>query len=166
MGQILPGSARTTEAVRRTIQSLNVLAKQYGINPKTVSKWRKRDFVHDAPMGSSVPASTVLKPEEEAMCVAFGGIRSCFWTIAFMRCSPRSRICHARPGNCCYQRHGISRLPDVEGDYEYICKIGTKEPERFNVEPFQHTVGLKPNLIKQKFLRMNALLLPNRIFDR
>jgi len=50
------------------------------------------------------------------MCVAFGGIRSCFWTIAFMRCSPRSRICHARPGNCCYQRHGISRLPDVEGD--------------------------------------------------
>jgi len=33
-----------------------------------------------------------------------------------MRCSPRSRICHARPGNRCYQRHGISRLPDVEGD--------------------------------------------------
>jgi len=52
---ILPGSARTTEAVRQTIQhsqeSLNVLAKRYGINPKTVSKWCKRDFVHDAPMG-------------------------------------------------------------------------------------------------------------------
>ena len=74
MGQILHGSARTTEAVRRTLQqsqeSLNVLAKQYGINPKTVAKWRKRDFVHDAPMGPKEPASTVLKPEE-AMCVGF-----------------------------------------------------------------------------------------------
>jgi len=53
MGQILHGSARTTEAVRRTIQhsqeSLNVLAQRYGINPKTVSKWRKRDFVHVCP---------------------------------------------------------------------------------------------------------------------
>jgi len=36
MGQILHGSARTTEAVRRAIQysqeSLRVLAKRYGIN--------------------------------------------------------------------------------------------------------------------------------------
>lgn len=40
MGQILYGSARTTEAVRRAIQhsqeSLRVLAKRYGINQKTV----------------------------------------------------------------------------------------------------------------------------------
>ena len=56
MGQILHGSVRTTEAVRRAIQysqaSLNALAVQYGINPKTVAKWRKRDFAHDAPDGS------------------------------------------------------------------------------------------------------------------
>ncbi|MEE9272499.1 MAG: IS481 family transposase, partial [Robiginitomaculum sp.] len=26
--------------------------------------------------------------------------------------------------------------------YEYICKISTKEPQRFNVNPYQHTVGL------------------------
>lgn len=46
MGQIIHGSARTTEAVRRAIQrsqaSLRVLARRHGINPKTVSKWRKR----------------------------------------------------------------------------------------------------------------------------
>ncbi|MBS1734437.1 MAG: IS481 family transposase, partial [Bacteroidetes bacterium] len=120
MGQILHGSARTTEAVRRAIQhsqeSLNVLAKQYGINPKTVSKWRKRDFVHDAPMGPSVPASTVLKPEEEAMCVAFRRhtllpLDDCLYalqpTIPHLSRSTLHR---------CYQRHGISRLPDVEGD--------------------------------------------------
>lgn len=45
MGQILHGSARTTEAVRRAIQhsqeSLRVLAKRYGINQKTVAKWKK-----------------------------------------------------------------------------------------------------------------------------
>ena len=55
MGQVLHGNARTTAAVRRAIQhsqeSLTVLAQRYGINPKTVAKWRKREFVHDAPMG-------------------------------------------------------------------------------------------------------------------
>ena len=47
MGQVLHGSATTTEAVRRAIQhsqaSLRALAKRYGINPKTVAKWKKRD---------------------------------------------------------------------------------------------------------------------------
>ncbi|MDB5381525.1 MAG: Integrase catalytic region, partial [Rhodospirillales bacterium] len=46
MGQLLHGSATTTEAIRRAIQhsqaSLRGLAKRYGINPKTVAKWRKR----------------------------------------------------------------------------------------------------------------------------
>ena len=46
MGQVLHGSATTTAAVRRAIQhsqeSLRALAKRYGINPKTVAKWRKR----------------------------------------------------------------------------------------------------------------------------
>jgi transposase-like protein len=36
------------------------------------------------------------------------------------------------------------RLKTLKGltSYEYICKIWTKEPERFSVNPFQHTVGL------------------------
>src|SRR5262249_49182506 len=49
MGQILHGSATTTEAVRRAIQnsqaSLRQLAGRYGINPKTVAKWRRRSSV-------------------------------------------------------------------------------------------------------------------------
>ena len=44
MGQVLHGSATTTEAVRRAIQhsqeSLRALAKRYGVNPKTVAKAR------------------------------------------------------------------------------------------------------------------------------
>jgi hypothetical protein len=75
MGQILHGSARTTEAVRRAIQhsqeSLRVLAKRYGINQKTVAKWKKRTAVKDLPTGPTDVHSTVLSIEEEAIIVAF-----------------------------------------------------------------------------------------------
>jgi transposase-like protein len=55
MGQILHGCAITTEAVRRAIQnsqeSLRALAKRYGINQKTVAKWKQRETVADLPTG-------------------------------------------------------------------------------------------------------------------
>src|SRR6202035_4909177 len=55
MGQVLHGSATTTAAVRRAIQhsqeSLRVLAKRYGINPKTVAKWKQRGSVTERPTG-------------------------------------------------------------------------------------------------------------------
>ena len=74
MGQILHGCARTTAAVRRAIQhsqeSLKTLAERYGINPKTVQKWRKHSFVEDARMGPR-PHSGILNAEQEAMVVAF-----------------------------------------------------------------------------------------------
>src|SRR5271170_2660688 len=64
MGQILHGSATTTEAVRRAIQhsqeSLRGLAKRYGVNPKTIAKWRARTSVSDLPTGPKEPRSTVL----------------------------------------------------------------------------------------------------------
>ena len=45
MGQIRHGSATTTEAIRRAIQnseeSLKALSVVYGINQKTLAKWRK-----------------------------------------------------------------------------------------------------------------------------
>lgn len=66
MGQILHGSAKTTHAVRAAIQrskaSAKELAARYDLNPKTVAKWKKRDFVEDAPMGPKTPHSTVLTP--------------------------------------------------------------------------------------------------------
>ena len=75
MGQILHGSAKTTHVVRAAIQrskaSIKELAWRYDLNPKTVTKWKKRAFVHDAPMGPKAPHSTVLSAEEEALAVAF-----------------------------------------------------------------------------------------------
>jgi transposase-like protein len=59
MGQVLHGSATTTETVRRAIQhsqeSLRALAKRYGINQKTVAKWKGRASVYDLPTGPKEP---------------------------------------------------------------------------------------------------------------
>lgn len=75
MGQILNGSATTTEAVRRAIQnikeSLRALSRRYGINQKTVAKWKKRTSLADLPTGPKEPRSTVLSVEHEAVIVAF-----------------------------------------------------------------------------------------------
>src|SRR5216110_3979147 len=91
VGQVLHGSATTTEAIRRAIQrsqeSLRTLAKRHGINPKTVAKWRKRSFVADLPTGPKQPSSTVLSIEEEAMVVGFRRhtllpLDDCLWHLA------------------------------------------------------------------------------------
>ncbi len=75
MGQVLHGSATTTEAVRRAIQlsqaSLRTLARRYGIDQKTVAKWKRRTATADLPTGPKVARSTVLSVEEEAVIVAF-----------------------------------------------------------------------------------------------
>jgi Helix-turn-helix domain len=52
MAQLLHGSATTTARTRAELQSseesVAALARRYGVNPKTVAKWRKRDGVEDA----------------------------------------------------------------------------------------------------------------------
>lgn len=47
------------------------MSRELGINPKTVTKWRKRQTVEDQKTGPKEPRSTVLSEEEEAMVVAF-----------------------------------------------------------------------------------------------
>lgn len=120
LGQVLHGSATTTAAVRRAIQhsqeSLRVLADRYDINPKTVAKWRSRKSVDDRRTGPKEPRSTVLTIEEEAIIVAFRRhtllpLDDCLYTL-------QATIPHLTRSSLhrCLQRHGISRLPDVEGD--------------------------------------------------
>jgi len=64
MGQVLHGSATTTEAIRRAIQarqeSVRAAAKRYGISPTTAQKWRGRETSVDARMGPKEARSTVL----------------------------------------------------------------------------------------------------------
>jgi transposase-like protein len=74
MGQILHGCATTKEAACRAIrniqESLRALAKRYGINQKTVAKWKQRETVADLPTGPKEAKSTVLPIQEEAIIVA------------------------------------------------------------------------------------------------
>ena len=118
MGQVLHGCATTTEAIRRAIQnsqeSLRALAKRHGINPKTVAKWRKRTSTVDLPTGPKEPVSTSLSLEDEAIIVAFRKhtllpLDDCLYAL-------QATIPHLTRSSLhrCLQRHGISRLPDVE----------------------------------------------------
>ena len=120
MGQVLHGSATTTEAIRRAIQhsqaSLRTLAKRYGINQKTVAKWKKRSAVADLPTGPKQPRSTVLSVEEEAIIIAFRRhtllpLDDCLYAL-----QPTIPQLTRSSLHRCLQRHGIGRLPDVQGD--------------------------------------------------
>jgi len=119
MGQVLHGCATTTEAIRRAIQnsqeSLRALARRYGINQKTVAKWKERETVADLPTGPKEAKSTVLSIEEEAIIVAFRRhtllpLDDCLYAL-------QPTIPHLTRSSLhrCLQRHGISRLPEVEG---------------------------------------------------
>jgi len=120
MGQIRHGCATTTHAIRATIQRSQAtnaaLSRDLGINVKTVAKWRKRETVEDRKTGPTEPSSTVLSKDEEAMVVAFRRhtllpLDDCLYAL-------QPTIPHLTRSSLhrCLQRHGISRLPDMEGD--------------------------------------------------
>ncbi len=111
MGKVGHGSATTTHAVRAAIQrsqtSLAQLSRELGINPKAVAKWRKR---------------------AESAIVAFRRhtllpLDDCLYAL-------QSSIPHLTGSalHRCLQRHGISRLPDVEGD-----KAGRQKFKRYPI---------------------------------
>jgi transposase InsO family protein len=138
MGQVLHGCATTTEAVRRAIQhsqkSLRALAKHHGINQKTVAKWKKRSSVADLPTGPKEPKSTVLSIEDEAIIVAFRRhtllpLDDCLYALqATLPHLTRSSL------HRCLQRHGISRLPEVEGDSPNKRKFKTYPIGYFHID--------------------------------
>src|SRR6266851_609558 len=138
MGQVLHGSATTTEAIRRAIQhsqeSLRALSKRYGINQKTVAKWKKRGSVADLPTGPKEPKSTVLSIEEEAVVVTFRRhtllpLDDCLYALqATLPHLTRSSL------HRCLQRHGISRLPEVEGDRPDKRKFKTYPIGYFHID--------------------------------
>jgi len=138
MGQVLHGSATTTEAVRRAIQhsqaSLRALAKRYGINQKTVAKWKKRSSVADLRTGPKEPRSTVLSAEEEAIIIAFRRhtllpLDDCLYAL-------QPTIPHLTRSSLhrCLQRHGIGRLPDIEGEKPAKKKFKTYSIGFFHID--------------------------------
>ncbi len=120
MGQVLHGSATTTEAIRRAIQrsqeSVRALAQRHGISPTTVQKWRKRQTATDAAMGPKQPCSPVLTPEQEAAVVAFRRHTLLLLDDCLYALQPTIPALTRSSLHRCLQRHGISRLPQTEGN--------------------------------------------------
>jgi transposase len=111
----LHGAARTTPRVRAELQaskeSTRALAARYGLNAKTVSKWRRRTSTADQPMGPSKPKSTVLTEIEEAIVVEFRR-RTLLPLDDVLGCLRETVPALSRSAlHRCLQRHGISRLP-------------------------------------------------------
>lgn len=95
---------------------MKVLAKKYSINPKTVTKWKKREEANDAAMGPKNPRSTVLSHEEEAICVAFRKhsllpLDDCIYALQ----SNIPRLTRSSLHRL-FVRHDISRLPGFTDD--------------------------------------------------
>ncbi len=114
----LHGSARTTPRVRAELQAsqeaTRALATRYGLNPKTVAKWRKRTTTADRAMGPSRPRSTVLTEAEEAIVVEFRR-RTLLPLDDVLGCLRETIPALSRSAlHRCLQRHGISRLPQGE----------------------------------------------------
>jgi hypothetical protein len=120
MGQVLHGSARTTEAVRRAIrlrqEGVRAPARRFDVSPTTVQRRRRRETAAGAETGPKEARSTVLAPEEEAIVVAFrrhtlvpldDRLHALQPTIPrLMRSALHRRL----------QRHGTGRSPEVDGD--------------------------------------------------
>ena len=115
MGQTLHGCATTTHTIRKAIQDsadpLDKLAKKYALDPKTVAKWKHRDYVHDTPMGPKNPHSTSLTAEQEAAVVTFRKhtllpLDDCLYAL-------KDAIPQLTRSNLhrCLQRHGVSKIP-------------------------------------------------------
>jgi transposase InsO family protein len=111
-----PGSSRVRHDDRGSQESLRALAKRYGINQKSVAKWKKRGSVVDLPTGPKNAGSTTLTVEEEAMIVTFRRhtllpLDDCLYAL-------QPTIPHLTRSSLhrCLRRHGISRLPEVEGE--------------------------------------------------
>nr|WP_188773200.1 IS481 family transposase [Novosphingobium endophyticum] len=117
MSQVPRRSARTTEEERRAIrasdESLRILAKRYGINPKTVAKWKKRESADDLPHGPKPGRHRKLTAEEEGMIVQFREhtllpLDDCLYAL-------QAHIPHLSRSSLhrCLQRHGINRLAEA-----------------------------------------------------
>jgi hypothetical protein len=92
---------------------MRALARRYGINPKTVRKWKCRCSTVDAPMGPEIP-STPCFPS----------------TTASMPCKPLSRIQHARRSTAVCS----SRLPEIEGEKASKKKFKTYPIGLFHID--------------------------------
>jgi hypothetical protein len=110
----LHGSARTTRDMRRLIKqssgSIESLARELELNPKTVAKWRRRSSVEDAPMGTRRRGSLALSRHEEYAVLDFRKrtnlpLDDCLYCLKTLIPSLRRSTLYR-----CFVRHGLSNI--------------------------------------------------------
>lgn len=106
-----PLSQQQRRAIRDSGESLRVLARRFGVNPKTVAKWKGRASSADLPRGPKPGQHGSLSAEEEGIIVRFREhtllpLDDCLYAL-------QARIPHLSRSSLhrCLKRHGISRLP-------------------------------------------------------
>lgn len=116
--------AEVRSAIQQSGESIRSLARRYGVNPKTVAKWRRRNSVEDRKAGPRNPRSSALSVEEEAIVVAFRqhvrlSLDGCLQALrGLMPQLSRSSL------HRCLHRHGISRLPSTTAEDEQERRAG------------------------------------------
>ena len=105
-----PISQDERRAIRNSDESLRVLAKRYGINPKTVAKWKHRGDTADRPRGPRPGNHCKLTAEEQGIIVHFREytqlpLDDCLYAL-------QAQIPHLSRSSLhrCLQRHGVNRL--------------------------------------------------------
>jgi AcrR family transcriptional regulator len=68
-GQRVPAAVRT--AIQYSCEGVRALCSRYGLNPKTIRRWRDRDDIASRKPGPRAPVTTALRPLAEAMVVCF-----------------------------------------------------------------------------------------------
>ena len=72
MSHVYHPRAKTTVAIQKEIQeskeTVDVLAEKYRLNPKTIQKWKHREDLTDAKMGTKSPRYTLTEEEQTIIC--------------------------------------------------------------------------------------------------
>ena len=99
-----------------------------------MAKWKQRSSPSDLPTGPRDPRSTVLSVDDEAIVVAFRRhtllpLDDCLYAL-------QATIPHLTRSSLhrCLQRHGIGRLPDVDGDKPARKKFKTYPIGFFHID--------------------------------
>ena len=59
------------EAIQASEEKDTVLAKRYGVNRKTIAKWKARKFSSEMPMGPKNPRPKFITVDDEVIILAY-----------------------------------------------------------------------------------------------
>ena len=114
MGNLLHGGAKTTPRIRKEIQnsdkSIAALARQYGINPKTVRYWKNAGTTADKKSGPKTRVSSLTELEQQAICEVRRNLQLSLDDL-FIVFKPGIPKLTRSNLHRCLQHHGLSRLP-------------------------------------------------------